>query len=85
VSTFAVLDNYQKPGIIESYQRETNMSFFTRQQRYEMLCAIKRGQREGTALTAEEEQFIQDYAQEKLFEILEDPEIMAVLKRMKDR
>ena len=61
------------------------MSFFTREQRYTMLCAIKRGDHQGTALTAEEEQFIQDYAQEKLFEILEDPEIMAVLKRMKDR
>ena len=61
------------------------MSFFAREQRYEMLCAIKRGQRQGTTLTAEEEQFIQDYAQEKLFEILEDPEVMAVLKRLKDR
>jgi hypothetical protein len=61
------------------------MSFFTREQRYTMLCAIKRGDRQGTALTAEEDQFIQDYAMEKLFQILEDPEIMAVLKRMKDR
>jgi hypothetical protein len=61
------------------------MSFFTREQRYTMLCAIKRGAREGSPLTAEEEQFIQDFAQEKLFELLEDPEIMAVFKRMKDR
>lgn len=61
------------------------MSFFTRQQRYEMLCAIKRGTREGSPLTVEEEQFIQDFAQEKLTEILSDPEIMAVFKRMKDR
>ena len=61
------------------------MSFLTREQRYTMLCAIKRGAREGSPLTAEEEQFIQDYAMEKLTEILQDPEIMAVFKRMKDR
>jgi hypothetical protein len=61
------------------------MSFFTRQQRYEMLCAIKRGDRQGTALTAEEDQFIQDFAFEKLTELLKDPEIMAVMKRLKDR
>ena len=61
------------------------MRFYTRQQRYTMLCAIKRGAREGSPLTAEEEQFIQDYAMEKLTEILQDPEVMAVFKRMKER
>ena len=61
------------------------MSFFTRQQRYEMLCAIKRGAREGSPLTTEEEQFIQDFAFEKLTETLSDPEVMAVFERMKDR
>ena len=61
------------------------MSFFTREQRYTMLCAIKRGARQGSPLTAEEEQFIQVYAMEKLTELLSDPEIMAVFKRMKDR
>ena len=61
------------------------MSFFTREQRYEMLCAIKRGQRAGTTLSAEEEKFIQDFAFEKLTEILKDPEVMAVMKRLKDR
>lgn len=50
-----------------------------------MLCAIKRGTREGSLLTEEEEQFIQDYAFEKLAEALSDPEVMAVFKRMKDR
>lgn len=60
------------------------MSFFTREQRYEMLCSIKRGTRAGSTLTAEEEQFIQDFAFEKLTEILKDPEIMAVMKRLKD-
>lgn len=61
------------------------MSFFTRQQRYDMLCAIKRGTCQGSQLTAEEEQFIQDFAMEKLTEVLSDPEVMAVFKRMKDR
>ena len=66
------------------------MSFFTREQRYEMLCAIKRGAKVNpnlpvTPLTAEEEQFIQDFAFEKLTEILKDPEVMAVMKRLKDR
>ncbi len=61
------------------------MSFFTREQRYEILCGIKRGTRRGDPLTEEEEQFIQDFAQEKLDELLSDPEIMAVFKRMKDR
>lgn len=61
------------------------MSFFTREQRYTMLCAIKRGVKVGSPLTVEEEQFIQDFAFEKLTEILKDPEIMAVMKRLKDR
>ena len=61
------------------------MSFLTREQRYQMLTAIKRGTRSGSPLTAEEEQFIQDYAAEKLKEVLSDPEVMAVFKRMKDR
>lgn len=61
------------------------MSFLSREQRYEMLCAIKRGTRRGDPLTEEEEQFIQDFAFEKLTEVLSDPEVMAVFKRMKDR
>lgn len=61
------------------------MSFFTREQRYEMLCAIKRGRRQGAPLTAEEEQFIQDFAQEKLLDLLKDPEVMAVMLRLKNR
>ena len=69
------------------------MSFMTRQERYTFLTSIKRNQ--GTdrikpefanyKLTQEEEDFIQDFAQEKLNELLSDPEIMAVFKRMKDR
>lgn len=61
------------------------MSFLSRQQRYEMLCAIKKGWRLGSVLSKEEEQFIQDFAFEKLTEVLQDPEVMAVFKRMKDR
>jgi hypothetical protein len=69
------------------------MSFFNREQRYEMLCAIKRGswwngqdltdfQRE---LTAEEEAFIQDFAMEKFNEVMRDPEVVAAMKRLKER
>lgn len=68
------------------------MSFLNKEQRYNLLCSIKRTM--GTelalphwpkSLTEEEEQFIQDYAQEKLKRALSDPEVMAVFKRMKDR
>jgi hypothetical protein len=58
------------------------------EQRYNMLRDIKRGnivsfpQRN---LTVEEEEFIQDYAMQKLNETLSEPDIMAVLQRMKDR
>ena len=65
--------------------KENEVSFFTREQRYEILCGIKRGTRRGDPLTAEEEQFIQDYAFEKLTEVLTDPEVKAVFERMKDR
>ena len=69
------------------------MSFFNREQRYEMLCAIKRGswwngqdltdfQRE---LTAEEEAFVVEFATEKFNEIMRDLEVVAVMQRLKDR
>lgn len=58
------------------------MSFLTREQRYELLKSIKR---QGGVLSVEEEDFIMDYAWEKLQEVLSDPEVMAVFKRMKDR
>lgn len=64
------------------------MSFFTREQRYEMLKAIKRGGNPNLPkgpLTKEEEDFIQDYAMEKLNKTLSDPEVMAVFHRMRDR
>lgn len=69
------------------------MRFMTRQERYNFLSSIKRTK--GTdrikpefadyELTAEEEQFIQDFAMEKLNATLSDPEVMAVFKRLKDR
>ena len=61
------------------------MAFFTREQRYEMLKGIKQGKSQGSPLTKDEEQFIQDYALEKLNSLLEDPEVMAAFRRMKDR
>jgi len=65
------------------------MSFISQEQRYNMLRDIKRGTNierlHNRCLTAEEEEFIQDYAMQKLNETLSEPDIMAVLKRMKDR
>jgi len=67
------------------------MSFLSKQQRYEMLCSIKRTMEAGEApphwpkeMTEEELQFIQDVAQEKLFEALKDQEVLAALKRLND-
>ncbi len=65
------------------------MSFFTREQRYEMLCAIKRGHTNPNlptrAITAEEEAFIVEFATEKFNEIMRDPEVVAVMERLKNR
>lgn len=58
------------------------MSFFTREQRYTLLCAVKHGQRHGDPLTLEEDQFIREYAQEKVEELLRDPECYAILDRL---
>lgn len=58
------------------------MSFLTREQRYELLKSVKR---QGGVLSVEEEDFIMDFAWEKLQEVLSDPEVMTVFKRMKDR
>ena len=58
------------------------MSFFSREQRYEILCAIKRGKVAGSKLTFEEEQFILEYAQAKAIAFLEDPEAQAAMDRL---
>jgi hypothetical protein len=69
--------------------KERVMSFFSRQQRYEMLCAIKRGHTNPNlptrAITAEEEAFIVEFATEKFNEVMQDPEVVAVMKRLKER
>ena len=61
------------------------MSFLSRLQRYEFLKAVKQHTFPGMVLTKEEDQFIQDFAFEKLTEILSDPEVKAVFERIKDR
>jgi len=66
------------------------MNFLTRKQRYEMLCMIKREIGTPNApkyipLTPEEEAFIVEFATEKFNELMEDPEVVAVMKRLKDR
>lgn len=65
------------------------MSFMTAQERYTFLTGIKR--LKGTdrikpefadyVLTEEEEVFIQDFAMQKLDDLLSDPEIMAAFHR----
>jgi hypothetical protein len=68
------------------------MSAISREKRYEMLCDIKRtiGTDKAPAswpktMTDEEEKFIQEFAQEKFDEIMKDPEVVAVMKRLKNR
>jgi hypothetical protein len=62
-------------------------NFMRREDRYAYLCEVKRGVwgPNTPPLTAEEEAFIQDFAMEKLNEILSDPEVMAVMRRLKNR
>jgi hypothetical protein len=64
------------------------MSFLTRKERYELLCAFKRGDnpriRQRT-LTEEEEKFVQEFALEKFDRIMQDPEVVAVMQRLRDR
>jgi hypothetical protein len=64
------------------------MSFLTRKERYELLCAFKRGDNpriRQRALTEEEEQFVQEFALEKFDRIMQDPEVVAVMQRLRDR
>lgn len=63
------------------------MSFFSRAQRYEMLCGIKRGIKVNPnlpvdGLTAEEEQFIRDFATEQVQDLMKDPECQAAMDRI---
>lgn len=63
------------------------MSFFTREQRYIYLCEVKRGLwgPNTPPITAEEEAFIVEFATEKFNEVMQDPEVVAVMKRLKER
>lgn len=47
-----------------------------------MLCAIKRGDRQGAALTVDEEQYIQEFARSMVEELLRDPECQAACDRL---
>lgn len=58
------------------------MTQLTQEQKYNMLRDAKRS---GANLSREDEQFIQDYAMEKLNKTLSKPDTLAVFKRMKDR
>ena len=65
------------------------MTFMTREERYKLLCQIKRDEQSGKVLrgglTAEEEAFVVDFATEKFNEVMRDPEVVAVMQRLKDR
>ena len=64
------------------------MSFLSRRERYELLCAFKRGDNPRIGhrtLTEEEEQFVQEFALEKFDRIMQDPEVVAVMQRLKER
>ena len=58
------------------------MSQLTQEQKYNML---RDANRTGTKLNNDEEQFIQDFAQEKLNKTLSQPNVLDVFKRVKDR
>ena len=60
--------------------------FLTREQQYIYLKAVKQGKfPDASPLTESEEQFIQDYAMERVLELMSDPECMAALQRLRDR
>jgi|LakMenE18May11ns_1017448.scaffolds.fasta_scaffold9731496_2 hypothetical protein len=64
------------------------MSFLTREERYDLLYAIKRGDNpriRQRALTKEESWFVQEFDVEKFDRIMQDPEVVAVMQRLRDR
>ena len=63
------------------------MSFMSREDRYNYLCEVKRGLWGPSTppLTKEEEAFIVEFATEKFDEIMKDPEVVAVMQRLKER
>jgi hypothetical protein len=63
------------------------MGFLTRRERYDLLCAVKRGDNPKIlqrALTVEEEEFVKEFATEEFDKIMQDPEIVAVMQRLLD-
>lgn len=52
------------------------------EQKYEMFTKAKR---RGVNLTQEQQQWLMDYCEKKLYEILNQPEVVAVLQRLKNR
>ena len=53
-----------------------------------MLCAIKNGKfrpEYPTKISEDEEAFIVAFATKKFYELMADPEVVAVMKRLKDR
>jgi hypothetical protein len=56
--------------------------YFKGEERYKLLQECKQ---RGLLLTEEEDQFIQDFALQKLTRLLEDPELMSVLNRLRNK
>ena len=59
----------------------------TSEERYNYLCEVKRGLWGPNTgpITAEEEAFIVEFATEKFNEIMRDPEVVAVMQRLKEQ
>ncbi len=64
-------------------QCEVIMRFFSRDQQYMMLCAIKKGHNNPNLptqpLTSEEEQFITEYATSMVTALMQDPECLKAM------
>lgn len=61
-------------------------NFMSREERYNYLCEVKRGLwgPNTPPITEEEEAFIVEFATEKFNEVMQDPEVVAVMKRLKE-
>lgn len=57
------------------------MGIASRSQLYSLLCAVKRGEF-GGKLTEEESKFMQEFAREKLEEVLKDPLVKELFEQM---
>lgn len=59
-----------------------DMGMLNKEEFYQLL---QRRRASGKELTEEQKQFMMDYAQVKLTKLLEDPDVMAVFKRLADK